>query len=54
MIQVEVIKFNRTTNQPIAAKIMQLEDWKIFNKFTREYYYKAYQIGYSQYNLVYL
>ena len=54
MTQVEVIKFNRTTNQPVAIKEMDLEDWKAFNKFTKEYYYKAYQLGYSQFNLVYL
>jgi len=51
---IEVIAFDRITNQPVAIKQMDLEDWKTFNKFTKKFYYKAYQIGYSQFNLVHL
>jgi hypothetical protein len=48
MHEIEVIKFNKQ-NIPIAKKIMTLDDWVVFNKRTELFYYKAYQIGYSQY-----
>ena len=51
---IEVVAFDRTTKQAVAIKEMDFEEWKIFNKFTKKYYYKAYQIGYSQFNLVHL
>ena len=51
MQEIEVIKFERTTNKPIAKKIMTLDSWKDFKKFTKDYYYKAYQLKFSQFNL---
>ena len=51
---IEVVAFDRTTNQAVAIKEMDLQEWKSFNRFTNKYYYKAYQLGYSQYNLVHL
>lgn len=49
---IEVVKFSKITNEPVAIKQMQLEDWKKFKKFTKDYYYKAYEIGYSKYKFV--
>jgi len=51
MQEIEVIKFERTTNKPIAKKIMTLDSWKDFKNFTKDYYYKAYQLKFSQFNL---
>jgi hypothetical protein len=51
MQEIEVIKFERTTNKPIAKKIMTLDAWNEFKKFTKDYYYKAYQLNFSQFNL---
>lgn len=51
MHEIEVIKFERLTNKPIAKKLMSLDNWKDFNKFTKDFYYKAYQINFSAFNL---
>jgi hypothetical protein len=51
MQEIEVIKFKRATNKPIAKKIMTLDVWKDFKKFTKDYYYKSYQLNFSQFNL---
>jgi hypothetical protein len=48
MEQIEVVKFERKTNNPIAKKTMLLSDWVVFKKFTKDYYYKAYQLGFCQ------
>jgi len=48
MLEVEVVKFDRKTNNPIAKKIMLLSDWIVFKKFTKDFYYKAYQIGFCE------
>lgn len=50
MIEVEVIEFSRETNKPLNIKVMLLTEWNEMNK--KKYakcYYKAYQIGYSQF-----
>ena len=51
MHEIEVIKFERKTNKPIAKKIMTLDTWNKFKKFTKDYYYKAYELNFSQFNL---
>lgn len=51
MIDLEVIKFEKGTNKPIAKKIMSTDNWNKFNKISKDYYYKAYQLKFSQYNL---
>jgi len=51
MLEIEVIKFERKSNKPTAKKIMSLDNWNKFNKFTKYYYYKAYQIGFSSFDL---
>jgi len=48
MEEIEVVKFDKITNNPIAKKIMTLNDWVVFKKHTQTHYYKAYQIGFSQ------
>lgn len=50
MIDLEIIKFEKGTNKPIAKKIMSSDSWKDFKKFTKDYYYKAYQLKFSQFN----
>ena len=30
---------------------MTFDSWKDFKKFTKDYYYKAYQLKFSQFNL---
>jgi hypothetical protein len=51
MIDLEIIKFEKGTNKPIAKKIMSSDNWIKFKKFTEFHYYKSYQLGFSQYNL---
>jgi len=51
MHEIEVIKFERITNKPIVKKTMSLDSWNSFNKFTKDYYYKAYQIEFSAFGL---
>lgn len=51
MHEIEIIKFERKSNKPIAIKIMTLDDWNSFKKFTKDYYYKAYQLNFSAFNL---
>jgi hypothetical protein len=50
MIEVEVVEFSRETNKPLDIKKMLLTEWNEMSK--KKYakrYYKAYQIGYSQF-----
>ncbi len=48
MHEIEVIKFNKQ-NIPIAKKIMTLEQWDVFKKRNELFYYKAYQLNFSQF-----
>ena len=34
-----------------AKKIMSSDAWNKFNKISKDYYYKAYQLKFSQFNL---
>ena len=51
MHEIEVIKFEKETNKPIAKKIMSSDEWNRFNKFTSKHRYISYQLGFSQFNL---
>jgi len=48
MEEIEVVKFDKLTNIPVAKKLMKLSDWIAFKKHTKTHYYKAYQIGFCQ------
>lgn len=50
MNEVEVVKFNRETNTAIDKKVMLLTKWnEISKRVYPDCYFKAYQIGYSQF-----
>lgn len=50
MEEVEVIKFCRKTHEPLTKKVMNHSDWiSISKKVYLNFYFKAYQLGYSQY-----
>jgi len=51
-MQIEVIKINKTTNNAVAIKIMDLSDWVKFDKLNKDYFYKAYMIGFSQFKII--
>jgi hypothetical protein len=50
MEEIEVIKFCRETHKPLDKKNMKNSDWlNISKKVYTNFYYKAYQLGYSQF-----
>lgn len=50
MTEVEVVKFSRETNEPLGKKVMLLTEWNVISKrMYPDCYFKAYQIGYSQF-----
>jgi len=51
MHEIEIIKFEKGSNKPIAKKIMSSDAWTKFNKISKDYYYKAYQLKFSQFSL---
>lgn len=51
MHEIEVVKFRKSDNKPIAKKIMTYDNWLTFKKFNKEYYYKAYQLGFNSFDL---
>lgn len=51
MVEVEVVKFEKSTNNPVAKKIMSIDDWVKFPKYNKTHYYKAYQLNFSQYQI---
>jgi hypothetical protein len=50
MTEVEVIKFDRETNKALDKKVMLLTEWNVISKQKcSNCYFKAYQLGYSQF-----
>lgn len=50
MIEIEVVKFCKKTHKPLDKKIISSSVWlEISKKIYKEFYYKAYQIGFSQF-----
>jgi hypothetical protein len=50
MIEVEVVKFDRETNNALDKKVMLLTEWNVISKQKySDCYFKAYQLGYSQF-----
>jgi len=50
MEEVEVIKINKQSNRCVAIKKMLLEDYKKLNQY-KDFYYKAYQIGFHSFKV---
>lgn len=50
MEEIEVVKFCKKTHNPLNIKIMDFTDWlNISKKVYINFYFKAYKLGYSQF-----
>jgi len=50
MIEVEVVKINKQSNRCVAIKTMLIDDYKKLKKY-KEFYYKAYQVGFHAFKV---